>query len=165
MTMNVDLTNPPYYRFPITQARDVEPIDTKDIESFLNWNDHLEKKELAVFAIKHCARRTLPYGIWYCKDGREVLFNREYQPIAQRKNGVTAFADRSEWVMDIERAVMLWDDSSDPTNYLVKHLGYMALTTKESNVCRKALLVSLKFLKEFTPATSPSENNSWSLAK
>ena len=27
----------------------------------------------------------LPYGIWTCPDGREVLFNRFYEPIWQRR--------------------------------------------------------------------------------
>jgi hypothetical protein len=29
-------------------------------------------------------RRHLPYGMWTCADGREVLFAREYQPICER---------------------------------------------------------------------------------
>jgi len=29
----------------------------------------------------------LPYGIWTCADGREVLFNRFYEPIFQRLTG------------------------------------------------------------------------------
>ena len=43
-------------------------------------------------------RKHLPYGLWTCADGREVLFNREYQPIYQRKNGVLSPADPNEWV-------------------------------------------------------------------
>jgi hypothetical protein len=30
---------------------------------------------------------TLPYGLWTCADGSEVLFNRRYQPIWQRAQG------------------------------------------------------------------------------
>lgn len=46
------------------------------------------------------ARRwTLPYGMWTCADGREVLFNREYCPIWQRYPGKPAEkADSDEWV-------------------------------------------------------------------
>jgi hypothetical protein len=29
-------------------------------------------------------RNDLPYGKWTCPDGREVLFNRFYEPIWQR---------------------------------------------------------------------------------
>lgn len=41
---------------------------------------------------------TLPYGMWTCADGREVLFNRHYQPIWQRVNGTVSPADSTEWV-------------------------------------------------------------------
>jgi hypothetical protein len=40
----------------------------------------------------------LPYGIWTCENGREVLFNRNYQPIVQRHNGRWSRADAKEWV-------------------------------------------------------------------
>jgi hypothetical protein len=29
----------------------------------------------------------LPYGMWTCADGRQVLFNRFYEPIQQRRPG------------------------------------------------------------------------------
>jgi hypothetical protein len=32
-------------------------------------------------------RKQLPYGIWRCADGREVLFAREYAPICERYPG------------------------------------------------------------------------------
>ena len=34
-------------------------------------------------------RLSLPYGLWTCDDGKEILFNREYQPIWER-NGHSA---------------------------------------------------------------------------
>jgi hypothetical protein len=41
----------------------------------------------------------LPYGIWVCDDGREVLFNRFYEPLRQRYPGQPATdADPTEWV-------------------------------------------------------------------
>ncbi len=47
-------------------------------------------------------RLELPYGLWTCADGREVLFNRWYQPIAQRapSEDVTpiAYDTRVPWV-------------------------------------------------------------------
>ena len=44
-------------------------------------------------------RRTrLPYGVWTCADGREVIFNRFYTPIWQRLDGVVLAADPAEWV-------------------------------------------------------------------
>ena len=33
------------------------------------------------------AKPTLPYGVWTCDDGREVLFNRDYVPFLQRCPG------------------------------------------------------------------------------
>ncbi len=40
----------------------------------------------------------LPYGLWLCADGREVLFNRFYDPIWQRIDGAVLAADANEWV-------------------------------------------------------------------
>jgi len=40
-----------------------------------------------------------PYGKWTCEDGREVLFNRFYEPIYERRRNSSAeLADRKEWV-------------------------------------------------------------------
>ena len=44
-------------------------------------------------------RVTMPYGIWHCADGREVLFNRRYQPLWSRRPGEAAVeADPTERV-------------------------------------------------------------------
>ena len=46
---------------------------------------------------------SLPYGIWTCADGREILFNRDYKPIWSRMNGRNCYSplsermDRLEW--------------------------------------------------------------------
>jgi hypothetical protein len=40
----------------------------------------------------------LPYGLWTCEGGREVLFNRFYRPIWQRWPVVNG--DPAEWVRD-----------------------------------------------------------------
>jgi hypothetical protein len=34
----------------------------------------------------------LPYGLWTCEDGREVLFNRFYEPLWERRPGEPAKA-------------------------------------------------------------------------
>jgi hypothetical protein len=47
----------------------------------------------------------LPYGCWVCEDGREVLFNRFYEPIWQRRGGDAKPADCHERV---EHARQLW---------------------------------------------------------
>jgi hypothetical protein len=36
-------------------------------------------------------RARCPYGLWTCPDGREVLFNRDYRSVLERRGGrVTA---------------------------------------------------------------------------
>jgi hypothetical protein len=50
-------------------------------------------------AIQAYWKHVLPYGKWTCVDGREVLFNREYRPILQRRpNGPVEVANPSERV-------------------------------------------------------------------
>ena len=47
-------------------------------------------------------RNDYPYGKWTCADGREVLHNRFYEPIWQRRPGSDPEpADAAEWVADI----------------------------------------------------------------
>lgn len=43
-------------------------------------------------------RRYLPYGVYICADGREVIFNRNYRPIFERKDGIVKPANQNEWV-------------------------------------------------------------------
>jgi hypothetical protein len=38
-------------------------------------------------AIDEFRRDHLPYGIWVTNDGREILFNRDYQPLWERRGG------------------------------------------------------------------------------
>jgi len=57
---------------------------------------------------------TLPYGIWVTRSGREVLFNRCYQPIWQRVGRVVSPADPKEWVEDIVSRKWFWQDPSFP---------------------------------------------------
>lgn len=59
-------------------------------------------------------RHRLPYGKWTCADGREVLFNRDYKPIWQRRPGHAAEpADRQEWV-PFERQEWYYQDGQQP---------------------------------------------------
>jgi len=47
-------------------------------------------------------RWCLPYGKWHCDDGREVLFDRRYGPIAEKYPGKPAtLVDPFQWVDDI----------------------------------------------------------------
>ncbi|MCL1863617.1 MAG: hypothetical protein FWF78_08630 [Defluviitaleaceae bacterium] len=60
----------------------------------------------------------LPYGRWVCSDGREVLFNRFYEPIWERNaninNNQPFRADPHEWIENIVEAVSYYDDGSPP---------------------------------------------------
>jgi hypothetical protein len=57
--------------------------------------------------------RPTPYGAWRCADGREVLYNRNYQPIWERlPDGTVRPADPSEWVRDIVEHRWFWDDGT-----------------------------------------------------
>jgi hypothetical protein len=40
----------------------------------------------------------LPYGLWVCASGREVIFNRYYEPLWQRVDDCVLPADSDEWV-------------------------------------------------------------------
>jgi hypothetical protein len=56
----------------------------------------------------------VPYGRWTCADGREVLFNRAYWPILERRNGgATKIADCGEWVSYIKQEYF-FDDGDAP---------------------------------------------------
>jgi hypothetical protein len=59
-------------------------------------------------------RLDLPFGMWRCADGREVLFNRSYRAIWQRspERGVT-LADRDEYVRWIEQC-FFYEESQPP---------------------------------------------------
>jgi crotonobetainyl-CoA:carnitine CoA-transferase CaiB-like acyl-CoA transferase len=54
----------------------------------------------------------LPYGMWTCRDGRRVLYNRHYAPIWERWPGEPPqLADRHEWIEDIERKEWFYTDA------------------------------------------------------
>ena len=144
-------------------AFDFEQLNTAAFEKILERKGAGSPKMMAVFAIKHSARQTLPYGKWVCENGREVVFNREYQPILQRVDGVVSYADRNEMVQGIRDQMMFWDDSCDPTDYLVKHLGFISLGQHDSRRCRQALIRAMMVLKEFTPKEHFSVSRIWSV--
>jgi hypothetical protein len=58
----------------------------------------------------------VPYGMWTCADGREVLFNRFYAPIAERASP-TSLARRSDtyaWVHWVRQEHYFNDGSFRP---------------------------------------------------
>ena len=144
-----------------------EQVDTTPIEVTMERKGYTDGKAMVRFAILHSARRTLPYGMWTTFDGRQVLFNREYQPILEKKDRQCAHCDRDEWVnhTQIESVRYFYDDLTAPMRYMVKHLGGEALTAKEAKACKKALLVCMQFLKDFTPEESSSVSSRYSVAR
>lgn len=65
--------------------------------------------------VKPFMRSRLPYGKWTREDGSEVLFNRGYQPIWQRKSQSSAAEEigRGEWVNHVKEE-WFYDDGSSP---------------------------------------------------
>lgn len=60
-------------------------------------------------------RRNLPYGMWTCADGREILYNRHYKPIWQRyPNKPAERANINEWVEHITKQIYFFNDYDMP---------------------------------------------------
>ena len=50
------------------------------------------------------------YGLWRCSDGREILFNRGYRPLWERRPGQPVkMANPKEWV-DFDTETFFWTD-------------------------------------------------------
>ena len=137
-------------------------FNTNSIEANLEYRDMIREPKLASFAIQHCARRMLPYGIWICQDGREVVFNREYQPIFQKINGVNSFADRSEWVKDIVNTIYLYNDGNSPIDFMRNKYEDYKLTSRDKKDCKKSLLICLSVIKKYQPKEARSTNRAYS---
>jgi hypothetical protein len=59
-------------------------------------------------------KQRCPYGKWTCADGREVLFNRGYSPILERRPGLPAqAADPREFVRYVKQE-FYFDDYTAP---------------------------------------------------
>jgi hypothetical protein len=68
-----------------------------------------------------CLQCSTPYGKWTCADGREVLFNRSYDPIWQRYPDVAVEpADPDEWVPFVKQR---W--------FWLEHVAYSFQTRRE----------------------------------
>jgi hypothetical protein len=60
-------------------------------------------------------RLRCPYGLWSCTDGREVIFNRDYWPILERRPGEKAKpANPNEWIWGIRAHDYFFDDANPP---------------------------------------------------
>jgi hypothetical protein len=64
--------------------------------------------------------RDMAYGKWTCEDGRQVLYNRRYQPIWQRYPGdeVATRADPAEVVAYTKDTFTWWTDFRHPKRHL-----------------------------------------------
>lgn len=138
--------------------------DTTNIESRLLHKHLSDQKDISLFMINHSLRRTMPYGIWTCEDGREVVFNREYQPILQRKDGINSFANQSEWINDIAKVEYLFNDYTSPLSYLTQKIDKYQMDRDQRKSCKKTLAICIQVLKDYTPEEdSGSINRSYSV--
>jgi hypothetical protein len=140
-------------------------FDTSKIAAHMEWKN--ERKDptlqfLRRFLTNHTTRRMLPYGKWTCADGREVVFNREYQPIFQRKDGVVSHADRNEYVKNIVKTEMYYDDGCAPATYLDQDRGYR-LSKRDTAHCQRSILICLMVMDEFTPPEHDSVSRQWTV--
>ncbi|MGH9676259.1 MAG: hypothetical protein ACRD36_04090 [Candidatus Acidiferrum sp.] len=89
----------------------------------------------------------LPYGKWTCADGREVLFNRHYEPIWERSPGMpTQRADPDEWVHYIRREYIYIDDQASPLP---------RLPPRSARGAAQNMVRCLRVLKEFGASWEP----------
>jgi len=58
-------------------------------------------------------RAELPYGMYVCSD-REVLFNRNYQPIWERKGNIYRKTKHEEFICDVRKQVYFYSDVNAP---------------------------------------------------
>jgi hypothetical protein len=79
-------------------------------------------------------RRALPYGVWVCADGRQVLFNRDYLPIWQRR-GIGHYgteADPFEWVHWVRQGWFFDDGTSPLSRFTPKEVRQQSLQLIDS---------------------------------
>jgi hypothetical protein len=55
----------------------------------------------------------MPYGWWLCADGRQVLYNRQYIPLLERRGTLVEPANPREWVHHV-RTGFFYHDSNAP---------------------------------------------------
>lgn len=67
--------------------------------------------------IKHSLRQSLPYGVWYTKDGNVILYNRGYSPIYSKYPGKEIIEECHRWVSDIVRSENFYNDSNPVISY------------------------------------------------
>jgi hypothetical protein len=65
---------------------------------------------VGVKPVEFVRQALLPYGMWRCADGRELLYNRFYEPIWQRTGGTVTAADPKEHVLSIIHRSWFYED-------------------------------------------------------
>jgi hypothetical protein len=128
-------------------------------------NQKHEKDYLSYIAVKYSGRRMIPYGRWTCEDGRQVVFNREYQPMYSRVlGGESVFCDHAEFVQGIVKVEYFYGDHNSPVDYLLRKFSVTGakLDAETSKACRNSLMICLKVAMENEPRASGNYNGtSW----
>lgn len=80
----------------------------------------------------------LPFGKWICKNGSEVLFNRDYNPIwVKEKNGVVYSVEPHLWIRDIQEHIFFFQEGSEPWSGDKKSTSICLQALKEWSVDNK----------------------------
>lgn len=65
-----------------------------------------------------------PYGLWHCRDGSIVLFDRSYKPILRNSiDGIVTELDPTDRPEDVVSEVFFYDDGTK--NPIVRHMGFI----------------------------------------
>ena len=89
-------------RLKLTRASDIQPASLSALAATVG------KLPLPP-RINERTAPLMPYGAWQCADGREVLFNRGYRPILERRPGADSIpADPDEWIEEIVTSVWFY---------------------------------------------------------
>lgn len=115
----------------------------------------------AILAVTYSARRMIPYGRWHCEDGRIVTFNREYQPMYQRLNGVDTFLPHSDYIHGIVKVEYFYGDHNTPVHYLLRKFKDNKLSAQESRASKRSLLICLKVIKDYEPKNDWKQGTTW----
>lgn len=138
-------------------------FDNDDYDDYALTNRmKYEPDYMAFVAVKYTARRMLPYGRWTCDDGRVVIFNREYQPIFQRVDGVNRFILHSEFIKDIAQVEYFYGDHNSPVDYMTRKFKPWNLAADHAKLCKRSLKICLNLVRQFEPKPEDHRNGgSW----
>lgn len=115
-------------------------------------------------------KQLCPYGIWTCDDGREVLFNRDYCPVLERKDdGPARPANMGAWI-NWKKQSWFFNDGNPPwrgkgkedtlarINAVLKEWGVPQLPKVPRRLGTRnnqIIFHSAEFARQFTPPTNP----------